>query len=83
MLIEYLDKFVMVYLDDIIIYLNSEEEYYKYVEWVLEQLSKVEIPIAIKKCEFLIRKTNFIWFIIKTDYKNLIGFLTIKKLNRR
>jgi len=29
---EHLDEFVMVYLDDIIIYLNSEEEYRKYVE---------------------------------------------------
>jgi len=32
---EYLDEFVMVYLNDIIIYLNSKEEYEKYVEWVL------------------------------------------------
>jgi len=32
---EYLDEFIMVYLDDIIIYLNSEEEYKKYVEWTL------------------------------------------------
>jgi len=32
---EYLDKFVIAYLDDIIIYLNSKEEYKKYVEWVL------------------------------------------------
>jgi len=32
---EHLDEFVMAYLDNIIIYLNSEEEYRKYVEWVL------------------------------------------------
>jgi len=32
---EYLDEFVIVYLNNIIIYLNSEEEYRKYVEWVL------------------------------------------------
>jgi len=32
---EYLDEFVMAYLNDIIIYLNSEEEHRKYVEWVL------------------------------------------------
>jgi len=29
---EYLDKFVIVYLNDIIIYLDSEEEYRKYVK---------------------------------------------------
>ena len=65
MLAKYLDKFVIAYLDNIIIYLNSKEEYCEYVKWVLDQLSKVEIPIAIEKCEFLTKKTNFIGFIIK------------------
>jgi len=32
---EHLDEFIMAYLDDIIIYLNSEEEHKEYVEWVL------------------------------------------------
>ena len=36
MLAEYLDEFVMAYLDNIIIYLNSKEEYYKHVKWVLD-----------------------------------------------
>jgi len=35
MLGEYLDEFIMVYLDNIIIYLNSEEGHKKHVEWVL------------------------------------------------
>ena len=55
----------MAYLDNIIIYSNSKEDYYKHVKQVLEQLSKAEIPIAIEKCEFLTKKTNFIGFIIK------------------
>ena len=55
----------MAYLDNIIIYLNSKEKYYKYVKQVLDQLSKVEILIVIEKCEFLTKKTNFIGFIIK------------------
>jgi len=62
---EHLDEFIIVYLNDIIIYLNSEEEYRKYVEWVLQRLYDKEIPIAIKKCEFYITKTDFIGFIIK------------------
>jgi len=55
----------MAYLDDIIIYLNSEEEYKKYVEWVLQRLYDKEILIAIKKCEFHIIETDFVGFIIK------------------
>jgi len=65
---EHLDKFIIVYLDDIIIYLNSEEEYKKYIKWVLQRLYDKEILIAIKKCEFHITKTDFIGFIIKLGY---------------
>jgi len=62
---EHLDEFVMVYLNNIIIYLDSKEEYRKYVEWVLQRLYDKEILIAIKKCEFHIMKTDFVGFIIK------------------
>ena len=55
----------MVYLNNIIIYLNSKEEHKKYIKQVLKRLYKKDIPIAIKKCEFYTRKTNFIGFIIK------------------
>jgi len=54
----------MAYLNNIIIYLDSEEEYRKYVEWVLQRLYNKEIPIAIKKCEFYITKTDFIGFLL-------------------
>jgi len=65
---EHLDEFVIAYLDNIIIYLNSEEEHKKYVEWVLQRLYDEEIPIAIKKCKFHITKTDFVGFIIKLRY---------------
>jgi len=55
----------MAYLNNIIIYLNSKEEYKKYVEWVLQRLYNKEILIAIKKYEFHITKTDFVGFIIK------------------
>jgi len=62
---EHLDKFIMVYLDDIIIYLNSKEEYKKYVKWVLQRLYNKEILIVIEKCKFHTTKTDFVGFIIK------------------
>jgi len=55
----------MAYFNDIIIYLITEEEYKKYIKWVLEKLQKEQILVAIKKCKFFTRKTNFIRFIIK------------------
>jgi len=64
---EYLDKFVMAYFDNIIIYLNSEEEYKKYVKWVLQRLYNKEILIVIKKCEFHTIKTDFVGFIIELE----------------
>ena len=65
MLGEYLNNFVMVYLNDIIIYSNEEEEYKRYIEWVLQRLYNKNILIIIKKCKFYIKKTNFVGFIIK------------------
>jgi ribosome-interacting GTPase 1 len=55
----------MAYLDNIIIYLNSVEEYKEHIKWVLKKLYKENIPIVVKKCKFYTRKTNFVGFIIK------------------
>jgi hypothetical protein len=55
----------MAYLDDIIIYLNSEEEYKEYIKWVLKKLYKENMLVAVEKYKFYTKKTNFIGFIIK------------------
>jgi hypothetical protein len=55
----------MVYLDDIIIYLNSIEEYKKHIKWVLRKLYKENMPVIVQKYKFHTRKTNFVGFIIK------------------
>ena len=62
---EHLDNFVMVYLDNIIIYLNSKKEHKEHIKWVLSRLYKENIPVTIKKYKFYTKKTNFIGFIIK------------------
>ncbi|OCK99999.1 uncharacterized protein K441DRAFT_536571, partial [Cenococcum geophilum 1.58] len=56
---EHLNKFIIVYLNNIIIYLITKEEHREYVKWML---------VAIKKYKFFIRKTDFIRFIIKLGY---------------
>ena len=65
MLREHLDKFIMAYLNNIIIYFNIKKEYKKYIKWVLKKLYKENILVVIKKCKFYTKKTDFIGFIIK------------------
>ena len=55
----------MVYLDNIIIYLNSKKEYKEYIKQVLSRLYKENMPVIIKKYKFHTKKTNFVGFIIK------------------
>ena len=58
----------MVYLNNIIIYLITKEEYREYVKWVLKRLKEEQILVAIEKCKFFTRKIDFIRFIIKLGY---------------
>src|SRR6202042_2880491 len=81
---EYLDDFVMIYLNNIIVYLDSEREHKEYVKWVLNKLYKKNMLVAVKKYKFYIKKTNFIGFIIKLkqisiDLKKIIGLKSFLK----
>ena len=55
----------MAYLNNIIIYFNTEEKHKKYIKWVLKKLHEENIPITVEKCKFYTKKTDFIGFIIK------------------
>jgi hypothetical protein len=60
-----LDDFIIAYLDNNIIYLNSIEEHKEYIKWVLRKLYKENMLVAVKKYKFYTRKTDFIKFIIE------------------
>ena len=60
-----MNDFIIVYLDNIIIYLNSKKGYKEYIKWVLSKLYKKNMPVIIKKYKFYTKKTDFIGFIIK------------------
>ena len=65
---EHLNKFIIVYLNNNIIYLISKEEYREYIKQVLKRLQEEQILVVIKKYKFFTRKINFIRFIIKLGY---------------
>ena len=65
MLGEYLDEFIIAYLDNIIIYFNSKKEHFQYIKQVLQRLVNEKMLVAIKKYKFHTTKTKFCKFIIE------------------
>ena len=49
---EYLDKFVMVFIDDILVYSKNEEEHEEHLCLVLQKLRKNQLYAKLSKCEF-------------------------------
>jgi hypothetical protein len=50
--IVYLDKFFMVFIDDILVYSRSEEEHEKHLHLVLQKLREHRLYAKLSKCEF-------------------------------
>ena len=65
---EYLDRFYLAYLDDILIYSKTREEHIIYLRQVLEQLRNARLFAKLLKCEFFVRKTKFLGLIVR-DYR--------------
>jgi hypothetical protein len=49
---DYLDKFVVVFIDDILIYSQSEEEHVDHLRKVLQRLREHQLYAKLSKCEF-------------------------------
>jgi hypothetical protein len=56
---EYLDKFVMVFIDDILIFSKTEEEHEKHLRTVLEKLRSNQLYAKFSKCEFWLTEVAF------------------------
>lgn len=51
-LYSYLNKFYIIYLNDILIYLRIEKEYKKYIYKILKMLEKIKMILNLNKCKF-------------------------------
>jgi hypothetical protein len=49
---DYLDKFVVVFIDEILIYSQSEEEHVDHLKMVLQRLREHQLYAKLSKCEF-------------------------------
>ena len=59
-----MDVFVIIYLDDILIFSKTEEEYKKHIRKIFKKLIIENLRIKIEKTEFYIKKVDFLGFII-------------------
>jgi hypothetical protein len=64
---EYLDKIVIVFLDDIIIYSKSEEEHEKHLRMVLQVLREHQLYAKLSKCLFYQRQIHYLGHIISKE----------------
>ena len=62
-----LDEICTAYLDDILIYSTNELEHEAHVRQVIERLRAAGLQADIKKCEFSVKRTKYLGFIISTD----------------
>ncbi|GKB58247.1 putative reverse transcriptase domain-containing protein [Tanacetum coccineum] len=60
----YLDKFVIVFIDDILIYSKNKQEHEEHLKIILELLKKDELYAKFSKCEFWIPKVQFLGHVI-------------------
>jgi hypothetical protein len=65
-LIGLLDYFIVIYLDNILIYSRNEDKYYNYIRQVLTRLYKNNLFYKLSKYEFNIKEVEFLGFLIRT-----------------
>ena len=51
-LYKYLNLFIIIYLDNVLVYLTSEEEHIKHVKLVLEKIEEYNLLLKPEKCKF-------------------------------
>ncbi|GKB61159.1 putative reverse transcriptase domain-containing protein [Tanacetum coccineum] len=63
----YLDKFVIVFINDIFIYSRDEREHEEHLKTILELLKKEELYAKFSKCEFWIHTVKFLGHVIDSS----------------
>ncbi|GKE74524.1 putative reverse transcriptase domain-containing protein, partial [Tanacetum coccineum] len=63
----YLDKFMFVFIDDILIYSKNKQEHEEHLKLILELLKKEKLYAKFSKCEFWIPKVQFLGHVIDSE----------------
>jgi hypothetical protein len=61
-----LDKFVVIFINDILVFCKTEEEHEKHLRLVLEKLRSNKMYAKFNKCECWLTKVAFLGYVIST-----------------
>jgi Reverse transcriptase (RNA-dependent DNA polymerase) len=64
---DYVDKFILVYLVDVLILSRSEEEHEQHVEMMLQRLRDEKLFAKLSKCEFNTSSLSFLGHVVGAD----------------
>jgi hypothetical protein len=82
---KFLDKFVVVFIDDILVYSKTEEEHVEHLRLVLGTLREHQLYAKFSKCEFWLKEVGFLGHVISAggvfvDPSKIISILERKAL---
>ena len=63
----YLDRFVIVFIDDILLYSGSSEEHSEHLRIVLQTLKEWQLYAKLSKCQFLLDRVTFLGHVISAE----------------
>ena len=61
---DYLDKFIVVFINDILVYSKTAVEHEEHLKAVLQQLQEKKLYAKFKKCEFWLESISFLGHVI-------------------
>src|SRR5438034_8168310 len=62
-----IDNFCIIYFDDILVFLKSEEEYYQHLQLIIKHLQYTELYANFKKCKFFKSEIKYLDFLINKN----------------
>lgn len=64
---EFIVKFVIVYLDDILVFSQTREEHLRHIQYVMKKLQQERLLINLQKCTFMQKDLVYLGFVISRE----------------